>query len=303
MTYLQKTQISIIAIDKTNNEDYNIIIDQLNINIKMTRTIDKPRISINDLMQDQLELNDTSGRWIPELYWELSDESLESARNILMQLPLVHRTHVQRFSGDQPMNETLYDTPVPASFLETDTPSGGDNTYKADHELGLDQYTFLGWGGVLHEESGDFLGDADFAVLVSPEILFDDNCVVTQRDVATFLPEDTLHDGIEGNDHARAMAERYLETVVGGKVWFEVITRRVAKAIEDQDPIDLSLETLGEIKYRGPIPRGAIIGAMDIRSAEYEQYIDHISEFSRGLLRLKTAGYLARLVHKVFNLR
>ncbi len=259
-------------------------------------------------MPTKLEEN---ARRYEELTWtDLDPETLEKTRQILLNIPLIHRTPNQRFSGDAPEERTLYDTPVPADHL--DGISGiENNTYMLDQQLGLDRYVFMGWGSAQEEERFGFLGSAKNAILIDSKLLFDPKCVVTPKDVAEHVGWRTFGKGTKAGffrpqktmDEACAIFE-YRGTMVSGADWFEIVARRITRSVMDGKPMRVGLSDLGEIKFDGPIPSSAVLGTVRTDTEDYDQYERYIEELTGGSLdlieRRKSLAYgLGKLVGKI----
>ena len=104
-----------------------------------------------------------------EMDLDLPRELVDAIKERLLKLPLVHRTDVRRFSDSPGPETTIYDEPVPHSFLlsEGNNPEEVGNTYKLDQDLDLDEFVFLSWGEVY----AGFV-EGRYALLISPEVLF-----------------------------------------------------------------------------------------------------------------------------------
>lgn len=264
-----------------------------------TATFETPQEVTQVIESTRPDLPANAARY-EEMGWtDITPEAHDQARAILLQLPLVHRTGHQRFSGQRPEDESVIDVPAPKVML---SPDFEDNTYRLDHELDLDEYVFMGWGAPLSGDRNSFLGKNDYAVLVDSKLLLDERCVVTPKDIVEHLDSDILYDGI-----AKATTEdvngisAYFRSMVSGTDWLEIVTRRVARAIQDGKPIELVLESFGEIKFKGAIPERAIIAGMDVRTEEYELYRKHVQEISDNTLQLIKQGTARRIANRLLN--
>lgn len=237
----------------------------------------------------------------PEMKYDLPVALVDSVRERLLQLPLVHRTDDARFSEKPAARHSLYDELVPHSYL---VPEEGSverlgNTFQLDRDLGLDEFVFLSWGEVF---SGYV--DGRYALLLSPELLFSPDCLVTPDDIVEAVSSKELRKGVgKLDDKSRAEIEKkYLGKIVSGRDWLEIVARRIAKMIVDGVPEEEAYSAssgLGEIKYRGRIPRSMILAHLDLEdNAQYPQYHEHIKERTHFILE-KPRGWLAKLIGKI----
>lgn len=251
-------------------------------------------VRVDQLTKEQLASNAAN---YEEMSWELEPNIVEQARRILMSIPLVHRTPVQRFSGEAVDQTTLYDTPVPQSYLYS---SGeGGNTYALDRQMQLDEYVFMGWGAITSEERDSFLRQARYAVLVDPELLLRDDVIVTPNDISWDVHQRVMDHGVASAKPEDAEAiEEYLASAVRGKDWLEIAARRLAKHMQENPDkqYEIDIEHLGEIKHHGPIDASAIIGTVDMQdNDEYQAYCDYVDSVTNGVIGLRKMGRLTRL--------
>ena len=237
----------------------------------------------------------------PEMKYDLPVTLVDSIRERLLQLPLVHRTDDARFSEKPGAGPSLYDEPVPHSYLvpEEESVERLGNTFQLDRDLGLDEFVFLSWGEVFSGYVG-----GRYALLVSPELLFSPDCLVTPDDISGSVSSKELRKGVgKLDDKSRAEIEKeYLGKIVSGRDWLEIEARRIAQMIVDGVPEEEAYSArscLGEIKYRGRIPRSMILAHLDLEdNAQYPQYRDHIKEKTHFILE-KPKGRLAKLIGKI----
>ena len=238
----------------------------------------------------------------PEMRYDLPEALVEGIRKRLLELPLVHRTDAARFSERPGSKPTVYDEPVPHSYLvsESEDAETHGNTFQLDRDLDLDEFVFLSWGEVF---SGYV--DGRYALLVSPELLLSPDCLVTPDDIAEVVSSKALHKGVgKLDDKSREEIEKeYLSKIVSGRDWIEIEARRIAKMIVDGVPEEEAYSTfngLGEIKYRGRIPKSMILAHLDLKdSRQYPQYRDHIRE-KTGFILEKPKGRIAKLLAKLW---
>lgn len=235
--------------------------------------------TIHHLSAEQLDRNAAA---YPEMKMDLDQAKIDQAKPMLMKLPLVHRTRAQRLSSEPVEGHTLYDGPTPSSYLSDDIRQH-DNTYALDEELGLDDFVFLSWGAVYPEEVSSFLAGSQFAMLVDATALLDSGCLVTPHDIASSVSDRTMTEGLEAVrpvDREQVESE-YLDKIVRGCDWLEIEARRiVARSLADPTgELELTTETMGEIKYKGEIPRSRIIAVIDTHAVgEYDQYRQYIHD-------------------------
>jgi hypothetical protein len=237
----------------------------------------------------------------PEMKYDLPEALVDSIRERLLQLPLVHRTDAARFSENPGAVTSLYGEPVPHSYLvsEKENVERHGNTFQLDRDLDLDEFVFLSWGEVFSGYVG-----GSYALLVSPELLFSPDCLVTPDDISGAVSSKELRKGVgKLDDKSRAEIEKeYLGKIVSGRDWLEIVARRIAQMIVDGVPEEEAYSArsgLGEIKYRGRIPRSMILAHLDLEdNAQYPQYRDHIKEKTHFILE-KPKGRLAKLIGKI----
>jgi hypothetical protein len=238
----------------------------------------------------------------PEMGYELPEALVESVRNRLLELPLVHRTNETRFSSEPTNKISLYDEPVPHSYLvseDNDVKSRG-NTFQLDRDLDLDEFVFLSWGEVF----SDFVSGR-YALLIRPELLLSPDCIVTPYDIAEIVSSRQLHKGVGKLDDKmrKEIEDEYFSKAVSGSDWLEIQARRIAKMILNGVPEEEAYSTyngLGEIKYRGRVPRAIVIGTLDLEQKEdYPDYWSYIKQ-KTGFTIQKPKGRLAKLIGKIF---
>ncbi len=199
----------------------------------------------------------------PELQRGLSEKQqkqVEVIKGVLLKLPLIHATR-EPFDVE---NNILPNSDLP------DQSAG--NTYGLDRSLGLDKYTFFHWG--LPEKSRygkNFL-------LLSSELLFSPNTIVTPRDIGTIAYVDnTPFDELE-TDTQKAYQEGFFDQMVTGRKWFEIIARRVLASYEAGNKLFALTHSaaLGEIKHLGQVDHSLI--ERQITSGDFNEYYKFMYE-------------------------
>lgn len=240
-----------------------------------------------------------------EMQYDLPEELVEDIKKRLMGLYLVHVTSSTRFSSSPVTQSTLYDEPIPYShlFIEGEKSHKIHNTYKFDQDLDLDEFVFLSWGDVI----SDFIGGR-YAILISPQLLLSSHCLVTPDDAAWIIGSRELEKkGFDelGEKSKKEFTEEYLNKIVTGKDWLEIQARRIAKTVVDGMPLDKALEldtSLGEVKFLGPIPRGMIIGTLDLKDRDqYRQYWQYVRE-TTGFILEKPKNARLHLIKKFLSM-
>ncbi|MCC7289537.1 hypothetical protein IT414_04090 [bacterium] len=225
-----------------------------------------------------------NARNYPEMGFDLDPELVSYVRDILLLLPLVHRTDAKRISSEPVSGGSLYDSIVPQSYMHG-AGSDSDNTFELDRDLDLDEFVFMAWGAIYPQERGHFLAGVRNAALISSSLLLDPRCIVSPDDISSIISYHDLKTGIKSLDQKerQAIQEEYLDKLVTGRDWLEIEARRIAKQLTD-NPQDLDIAKLfagdlGEIKFFGEIPRSKIIAIVDTHDKhEYDLYRKQIEE-------------------------
>lgn len=257
-------------------------------------------LRVDKITDEKLDENAVQfNQFVDSIDVEVTDEEVESARRVLSSLPLVHRTGHRRFDSEPYTDDTLYDSLVPHSYL----PDGQDNnTYPLDQQMNLDEYVFLQWGAVdPHGDNSGFLQDARFALLVSPELLVDDQTIVSPHDIA-MLAGDFLYDGVgfASADEVQQL-KIYLDTILRGSDWAKIMPKYFAKALKKSGgSIKLNPEMLGEVKFHGEVPRSYIMGTVDLDDpGEYDHYCDYVTTITDGRVQLAKSP---KMKHKILGI-
>lgn len=124
---------------------------------------------------------------------EVGPEELEAAKQQLMSLFLIHGTKVG--SG--------FRRGILPNSLSADIQGVEGNTFPFDKSLGLDECTFFSWP--LPANKGDYKGAN--RILVSPELLLDERCFVTPRDIYECAAVDEDEHGNKLPDEAYSDSE------------------------------------------------------------------------------------------------
>ncbi len=275
--------------------------DGVKVNV---RDLEAPikHLSVTEMTPEQLAKNAAK---YEEMGWEIDEQLVEQAKNMLLSLPLIHRTSNERIL--RPHKAELAETeavPTPQSILHRDgfldRHDAHHNTFRLDRQLDLDEYVFMGWGAPLAEHDSSFIAQAREGLLIDPELLFSEDCVVTPIDLATMVEGYAMDGGVTDRE-TEDIAKEYLETVVSGAAWLEIAARRLAKHIQEnpRQAMELTLESLGEVKFRGKMPRSAVIGTLDLDDkAEYKLYEDTVRVETGGHVALKRPKLRNRVLRK-----
>ncbi len=188
----------------------------------------------------------------PEMAMELTEAQKERARRIkdvLMQIPLIHAT------SNEQIAKGLSDI-SPSDDLSV---GHHGHSLESDRSLGLTRCVFFNWG-MAQKGYGRFI--AQF----SPELLDRENVFVTPMDIGHIeLADERPFDEFEPEKRDR-VDKNYFKYMVTGKVWKEIIARRILKTVESGQPFfPLSTSyTLGEIKHYGTVNAKDFIGSFPI---------------------------------------
>jgi len=188
----------------------------------------------------------------PEMTMELTEiqkERLQKINKVLMQIPLIHAT------SDEQIANGLSDI-SPSDDLPFDHYG---HSLESDKSLGLTKYVFLNWG-MAQKGYGRFI--AQF----SPELLDRDNVIATPMDIGHVeFADDQPFEEFDPK-RKRRVDDNYFKYMVTGKIWKEIIARRILKTVESGQPF-FPLNTsysLGEIKHYGSISSKDFIGSFPI---------------------------------------
>jgi hypothetical protein len=177
------------------------------------------------------------------------------------------------------------------------------------------------WGAVYTRGKGDFLKGSRYAVLVDPDVLQDERTIATPWDIAARVSGSRMTDTYfdpkaimtprqfvrhKYEMHRKLIGDQqrvdlYMQAVVTGADWLDIEARRLlAKAYKARKPVEdmpVSAEDLGEVKFKGPLPRSAILAVLDTHNPkEYQMYVDYVRETAG--IALEDTGRLERRFRK-----
>ncbi len=212
------------------------------------------QFNIAELTPEDIEKNAAN---YPELRMEFSDDELQKARELVNQLSLFHTVRNNDFARYIQAGSGRL---LPLAQNESEGTEHDHHGYaqELDRALGLDNYVFLTFGTPYDHQTLDETEKG--AVLeVDAKLLFDERCIVTPQDISHASPDLFVSGSVsrqEDIDSVRA----YSDSVVSGKVWHEIITRRLVswRRTHTDKPLPLMLFALGEVKFRGEITAEAV---------------------------------------------
>lgn len=188
-------------------------------------------------------------------------------KDVLDELPLLHAT---RFG--EILTTGMHDI-LPLCELP---PDHRGNSLESDISLGLTRCVFMGWGLGEKSRYGQTI------LQISPRLL--DSTFVTFGDIGSIeFAQPHSYEGYSPKAKER-IEKRYFGTMVSGKIWKEVIARRILRQIESGAIFfELnSMFSLGEIKHFGCVSKELIIGSFnttDLRG-HYKYLYEHGFAFS-----------------------
>lgn len=223
----------------------------------------------------------------PELQRELTPDQERKVGQIkkqLLQLPLIHGTR-EPFA---PQTDILPISELPSEHR--------GHTYGLDKSLGLDKYTFFHWG--LPEKS---IYGANF-LLVSPSLLTRPNTVVTPRDIGTIAyVDDTSFEQLP-DEKKKQYQKGYLDQMVTGQQWLEIIARRVLESYELGNSFYnlYSTSFLGEIKHLGKVEHQLI--ERQISYKQFNEYYKYLYEHGFSFENMEQARKLYQRTGKKYGI-
>ena len=219
----------------------------------LERFIDPDRISAN-------------ARNYPEFNWnpDISEQkALELVRENFLNINLSHATASNpnrlRCEGVSPMSD----------LAESRADDWRSQTLPLDKSLGLDQYTFMHWGGFYPTQNGRHILSINARdVLLSPDT------IVTPHDINSTMFRYMDMEADELPADGKECLHDYLDKIVLGSDWTDIISRRALKRMQTaRDPSLYLIKqpgALGEVKYYGKLEPSSInnevFDARDIES-------------------------------------
>lgn len=192
--------------------------------------------------------------WNPDIH---EQKALEYIKKMFLDIELSHAT-----ASDPKFLQT--EGIIPPSDL-SDKQGWRSQTGNLDESLGLDHCTFLHWGALHPTGNGRYIFPVEARdILLSPET------IVTPYDIHS-----TMCTYMMNTDDIRALDEEgqrrlneYLETIVPGKDWVDIIARRALRRMQYTDDKSVykvrSHSDLGEIKHLGAISPTSLHKPIDI---------------------------------------
>lgn len=232
----------------------------------MSKSHELPAISLPSKMESVIDpekvlsnkYNYPEFNWNPDIH---EQKALARVREMFLNIELSHAT-----ASDPKLLQTEGIIP-PSDF--TDRQDWRSQTGKLDKSLGLDHCTFLHWGALHPTGNGRYIFPVEARdILLSPET------IVTPYDIHS-----TMCTYMMNTDDIRALDEEgqrrlneYLETIVPGKDWVDIIARRALRRMQHADDKSVykvrSHSDLGEIKHLGAISPTSLHEPIDIHDQQ-----------------------------------
>lgn len=228
----------------------------------MPKSHEPPAISLPSKMESVIDpekvlsnkYNYPEFNWNPDIH---EQRALAHVREMFLNIELSHAT-----ASDPKLLQKEGIFP-PSSLLGRQ--DWRSQTARLDKSLGLDSYTFLHWGAFHPTQNGRYI----FPVKTR-EILLSPETIVTPYDIHS-----TMCTYMMNTDDIRALDEEgqrrlneYLETIVPGKDWVDIIARRALRRMQYTDDKSVykvrSHSDLGEIKHLGAISPTSLHKPIDI---------------------------------------
>ncbi len=199
--------------------------------------------------------------WKPDVH---EQKALERVREMLLGINLSHATA----SNPEAIQR---DGILPFDVLRSN--SGYDwrsQTHALDESLGLHRYTFFHWGAFYPTQNGRYVFPVN-----SRDILLSPNTIVTPRDISATMFSSMDIEADELNRAGRERLDNYLDTVLSGSDWVDVVARRSLRYMQEtpnRDSFPIKNHTdMGEIKQLGAVPPKSIGEPIDL----YEEQTMH----------------------------
>lgn len=229
---------------------------------KIKKTIDHtpslPPQLMGYVTAEQLEKNAQN---YPEMSINLTDiqkERVEKIKKVMEDIPLIHATSSKKvISGVCNIS--------PLDDLDIDHDHHSD---VLDQSLGLTSCVFFHWGMAQK-------GYGSTVLQFSPKLLDQNNVFVTPVDIGHIVMADEGAFEELTTIKKHRIQEQYFNRIVTGKIWKEIIARRVLIAVESGTEL-FSLSSnysLGEVKYFGSVSSKEIISSFSVNDMR-EHYRD-----------------------------
>lgn len=210
--------------------------------------------------------------WTPNRH---EQEALERVRNMFLDINLSHATasnpeRLQR-DGILPFDQ----------MVDTGRNDWKSQTFPLDQSLGLHRYVFFHWGAFYPTWYGHHVFPID-----SRKVLLSPNTIVTPDDLsAQMLPMNSEASALD--EHEQERLNRYLDTILSGSDWVEVIARRSLQYMQrscgyDSYPVKHRTD-MGEIKHLGTISPQLLGDWVDINNEDAKHSIGRIMIEENGV--------------------
>lgn len=228
--------------------------NKINLPPHLAKYTDEERITQNAERYPEMQRELTSGEKL----------GVEVVKRRLLKLPLSHSTKADFQKIEQSGIHTF-------TTISQD-PNNGHSTLALDESLGLGEYVFMHLGGIQKKSYGRK------HVLVDPAAVFESpNTIVTPFDIndTAFRYVDAPIESLD--DKGKEIVEAYLDSMVTGKAWLDIIARRALQKMLRNDKIPLihslkSTAEFGEIKHYGNITPDILIGFVDDEEGEHHHW-------------------------------
>lgn len=184
----------------------------------------------------------------------------EAAKEVLLQVPLVHGTRML-----QNAQHILHQGVTPSAQR---APHEYSNTFHLDKSLGLDGYGFSSVGQLHVNRYGEY------RVLIDPRHLYDDNVIVTPRDIYRHgINHRRSFDDQEPRIRERVM-QRYFGRMMLGRDWLDITALQMLQTANATrgEAVWLNSFTDAEVKSHGGIPSHRVMRYVASSSARILQH-------------------------------
>lgn len=221
--------------------------------------------------------------WSPDLH---EQKALERVREMFLGINLSHATasipeRLQR-DGILPIDQ----------LVDNGRKDWRSQTHALDVSLGLHRYAFLHWGAFHPTQNGRYVFPVD-----AREVLLSPNTIVTPRDINSTMFSFIGTEAGALDETGQERLNRYLDNVLSGSDWVEVIARRSLRYMQrnsSRDCYPISNHTdMGEIKHLGAIPPQLLSDPVDIYDEEVLHPIWRSMIEENGV----TVSYVTNAIH------
>lgn len=140
-------------------------------------------------------------------------------------------------------------------------------TFALDRSLGLHHYTFLHWGAFHPTQNGRYV-----IPVSGREILLSPKTIATPHDINETMYRFMENDAQALEGQARQFLDGYLDSIVSGSDWVDIVARRSLKHMMQTRNPDVyrirNHKSMGEIKHYGVVQPSLLGETIDVRDEE-----------------------------------